>query len=77
MAHGEIASYGQGSRVYAQVFALHFLSVIDFWLRDESPGFERTDAFIEKTVRLATDLIGRGPIDSAVDLARFFAGGWR
>ena len=76
-ANGEITHLGRSNRVFAQVFALHFLAVVDFWLRDESSEFERTDAFVEKTVRLAMDLIRRGPLDSAVDLARFFAGGWR
>jgi len=77
IARGECSGCGQPARIYAQIFSLHYLAVIDFWLKDETSDFERTDAFIEKTVQFATDLIRRGAVDSAVDLARFFAGGIR
>lgn len=45
--------------------------VIYFWVKDESPSFEKTDAAIEKAVNLSFDLMGRGPIDAAVDFAKF------
>jgi ubiquinone biosynthesis protein COQ9 len=47
--------------------------VISFLLKDESQRFERTDAFIEKTVAFAFDVIRTQAIDSAFDLARFLA----
>jgi ubiquinone biosynthesis protein COQ9 len=47
--------------------------VIAFLLKDESKRFERTDAFIEKTVAFAFDVIRTQAIDSAFDLARFLA----
>ncbi|MEM0969346.1 MAG: hypothetical protein AAGJ31_08360, partial [Verrucomicrobiota bacterium] len=68
---GEIGSRGPLARLYPRSFAELFLSTIDFYLRDESKGFERTDAYIEKTSTLAFDLIGSSAIDSAVDLVRF------
>ncbi len=45
--------------------------VLFYWLKDESKDFERTDTFIEKTVNLAFDIIGRTAFDSAFDLAKF------
>nr|WKN37825.1 TetR family transcriptional regulator C-terminal domain-containing protein [Tunicatimonas sp. TK19036] len=45
--------------------------VIYFWVKDDSPGFEKTDAAIEKAVNLSFDIMGRGPIDAAVDFAKF------
>ena len=42
-----------------------------FWKEDNSPGFEKTDAAIEKSVNLAFDLIGKGAVDSAIDFAKF------
>jgi hypothetical protein len=50
--------------------------VIDFSLKDDSRGYERTDAFIEKSVAVAFDLIRTQVVDSALDLARFLAP-WR
>ncbi len=68
---GEIASRGPLNRVYAPTFTELFLSAIDFHVRDESPGFERTDAYVEKTTLLAFDLLSRSAIESAIDLVRF------
>ena len=77
MHAGELAARGASSRVYSEVFTLHLIAVTGFWLKDESHAFERTDAFVEKTVTLAMDLVGRGAIESGLDLARFFAGSCR
>ena len=45
--------------------------VIKYWLKDESEQFARTDELIEKAVHFSFDLMGRTPLDSAVDLAVF------
>lgn len=70
-AGGEIAERGRLSGAYPEVFYLHFRAVLDFHLKDTSPSYERTDAFIEKSVTLAFDLIGTQAVDSAFDFARF------
>ncbi|MEM8954178.1 MAG: hypothetical protein AAGD22_08515 [Verrucomicrobiota bacterium] len=71
MERSEIVCRGPLNRGYPQGLFLHFLTVVDFNLNDDSQGFERTDAFVEKSVRLAFDLIGTQAIDSAADLVRF------
>ena len=75
IAHGrenrEIADRGRLTDAYPQVLYVHFRSVIDFWVKDDSRQFERTDAFIEKTVSLAFDVIRTQAIDTAFDLLRF------
>lgn len=68
---GKIAERGTLINVYPDVFHAHLLAIIGYHLRDTSPGYERTDAFIEKSVRLAFDLIGTQAVDSAADLLRF------
>ncbi len=73
METGEIAERGPLAKVYPSGVYLHFRSVITYYLRDESERFMRTDAFIEKTVHLAFDVVGRSALDSAADLIRFFA----
>ncbi len=71
---GEIACRGALTRGYPSALFGHLVSVIHFNLADTSRKFERTDAFIEKTVRLAFDLIGTQAVDSAFDLVRFLYG---
>lgn len=71
MERGEIAPRGAISSFYPELFYTHWRCTLDFFLKDESQGFERTDAFIEKSVELAFDLLSTQAIDSAADLARF------
>ncbi len=71
---GELPCRGKVAHTYPGAMFLHFLSAIDFNLRDDSQGFERTDAYIEKSVKLGFDLIGTSALDSAVDLVRFLSG---
>ena len=71
MESGEIAHRGPLGNVYPEVLYIHWRSVLEYFLKDESPGFERTDAFIEKTVELAFDLLRTQAVDSAADLVRF------
>lgn len=71
MSSGEIAERGRFSSLYPNGLYAHFRGVIDFYLKDDSRNYERTDAFIEKTVAVAFDLIRTQVVDSALDLARF------
>jgi hypothetical protein len=45
--------------------------IIKFWLKDQSEGFEKTDAAIEKAINLTFDLIGYNLADSSVDFVKF------
>jgi hypothetical protein len=67
----EVAERGPIAAIYPEVFLTHLLAVIEFHLADTSAGFERTDAFVEKSVNLAFDLIRAQAVDSAFDLVRF------
>lgn len=68
---GEIARRPYLDNRYPQLFWMHLVLLLQFWKNDDSPSFEKTDAYVEKSVRLAFDLIGKGALDSAVDFARF------
>ncbi|WOO40164.1 TetR family transcriptional regulator C-terminal domain-containing protein [Rubellicoccus peritrichatus] len=70
----EVASRGRLNQAYPGLLYAQFLFVIDFWLKDESDGFERTDALVEKSTSLAFDLVGAQVLDSALDFVRFMAG---
>jgi hypothetical protein len=68
---GEIARRPYLERGYSRLLWLHLVSLLMFWKADDSPAFTRTDAYVEKSVQLAFDLMRKGAVDSAVDLARF------
>ena len=70
-SNGEVAARPFLDKQYPQVFWLHLGFILMFWKEDDSPGFEKTDAAVEKSVNLAFDLIGKGSIDSAIDFAKF------
>jgi len=70
----EVATRGKLNKTYPSLLFAQFLFIIDYWLKDESDGFERTDALVEKSTRLAFDLIGAQVFDSAIDFVRFMAG---
>lgn len=50
---------------------MQFLSIFRFWVKDTSPGFEKTDIFIEKSVKASADLVYNSPLTSLVDLGKF------
>jgi Tetracyclin repressor-like, C-terminal domain len=56
---------------YPDAFWLQFLMILDFWVKDKSKGFEKTDAMIEKSVNTSFDLIGSTALDSILDYAKF------
>jgi AcrR family transcriptional regulator len=68
---GEIAKRPVLDQSYDRIFWFHLMFVLQFWIHDESPNFEKTDAAIEKSVNLAFDLIGKGVLDNAIDFGKF------
>lgn len=50
---------------------IQLLLTLKFWLEDESPSFEKTDIYIEKSVKLSFELMNIAPIDSLIDFGKF------
>ncbi len=67
----EIANRPFISDRYDEALWLQVLFVFKYWLEDNSPRFENTDAAIEKSVNLAFDLMGKSALDSFLDFAKF------
>jgi hypothetical protein len=44
---------------------------LKFWLDDSSPAFEKTDIYIEKSVKATFELMNIAPIDSLIDFGKF------
>ena len=50
---------------------LQLLVTMKFWLDDTSSSFEKTDIFIEKSVKASFDLIDTTPLKSIIDFGKF------
>jgi len=50
---------------------IQLLLTLKFWIDDESVGFEKTDLFIEKSIRATFDLIDTTPLESVIDFGKF------
>lgn len=59
------------SRGYKELLWMDFIVVFQFWLKDNSKEFERTDALIEKTLNLAMNVLEQNTLDQLIDLGKF------
>jgi hypothetical protein len=50
---------------------IQFLSIIGFWIKDTSLNFEKTDIYIEKSVKASFDMVYNVPIESIIDFGKF------
>ena len=50
---------------------LHFISIIEFWKKDQSPSFEKTDLYIEKTIDTGFEFLNNEPLKKIIDLGKF------
>lgn len=53
---------------------MHFLSVLKFWKEDRSPGFEKTNVYIEKSIITGFEIIESPVLDKILDFGKFL---WR
>ena len=47
------------------------LFLLKFWLEDNSPSFEKTDALIEKSVKVAFEVFDNTRLETLLDLGKF------
>ncbi len=50
---------------------IQLIMTLKFWLEDTSSSFEKTDVFIEKSVKASFDVLNVAPIKSVIDLGKF------
>jgi len=53
------------------ILAREFLHIVDFWLNDQSPHAETTQAFIDKWSRFIEELFYNKILDSGLDLSKY------
>ncbi len=60
-----------GSKSREEILWLHLLSILNFWKKDRSPAFEKTDAYIEKSIDTGFELVDNPLMDKIADLGKF------
>ncbi len=56
---------------YPDLFWHKTLFILEFWVKDGSKAFEKTDTLIEKSVNTLFDVLAKSPLDSIFDLGKF------
>lgn len=57
--------------LFSEAAWIQLMFLLKFWLTDSSPGFEKTDVAIEKSVRTAFDVFDNTPLDALFDFGKF------
>ena len=61
----------RSDKVMAEGAWLQLLFLIQFWLKDTSPSFEKTDVAIEKSVQAMFELVDLAPLTKVLDFGKF------
>ena len=70
---GELMDRAFFAGKYKDALWVQFGFILNFWLKDTSAGFERTDEAIEKGLNVTFDLFQRSPIDALFEYGKFLA----
>lgn len=62
----ELQEKGTTEAVWGQ-----FLIILKYWLNDDSPAFEKTDLFIEKSTAVGFELMNFSQLESIIDFGKF------
>ncbi|WP_042277265.1 TetR family transcriptional regulator C-terminal domain-containing protein [Nonlabens tegetincola] len=57
--------------IYSEGAWIQMLFLLKFWMDDDSPGFEKTDMAIEKSVNTIFDVFDNTPLDAVLDFGKF------
>jgi hypothetical protein len=68
---GELSDRKFFAKRYKDGLWMQFGFVLNFWLKDNSANFEKTDEAIEKGINVTFDLFERTPIDNLIDYGKF------
>ncbi|SHF62084.1 TetR family transcriptional regulator C-terminal domain-containing protein [Pedobacter caeni] len=70
---GELANRKFLSKKYKDAVWLQFGFILNFWINDNSAGFEKTDEAIEKGINVTFDLFERSPLDNLLEYGKFLS----
>lgn len=58
-------------KAFQETSWIQFLLTLKFWMDDASASFEKTDIYIEKSVKASFELMNISPLDSLIDFGKF------
>jgi len=61
------------TQVFSEAAWAQFLFILKFNLEDDSPGFEKTDVAIEKSINTVFDVFDHTPLENVIDFGKFLA----
>jgi hypothetical protein len=70
---GELAERKFFSKRYKDALWVQYAFILNFWVDDDSAGFEKTDEAIEKGIQVTFDLFQRSPIDNLFEYGKFLS----
>jgi len=70
---GELAERKFLSKRYKDALWVQFVFILNFWVNDDSDGFEKTDEVIEKGINVTFDLFQHSPIDNLFEYGKFLS----
>ena len=70
---GELAERKFLSKRYKDALWIQFAFILNFWVNDDSDGFEKTDEAIEKGINVTFDLFQHSPIDNLFEYGQFLS----
>lgn len=68
---GELADRKFFTSKYKDALWMQFGFILNFWAKDNSAGFEKTDEAIEKGINVTFDLFEKSALDSILDYGKF------
>ncbi|KQS38134.1 TetR family transcriptional regulator C-terminal domain-containing protein [Pedobacter sp. Leaf194] len=73
LENGELAERRFLSKRYKDALWIQFAFILNFWINDDSDGFEKTDEAIEKGINVTFDLFQHSPIDNLFEYGKFLS----
>jgi hypothetical protein len=68
---GELADRRFFTAKYKDALWIQFGFILNFWTKDNSAGFEKTDEAIERGINVTFDLLEKSPLDGLLDYGKF------
>jgi hypothetical protein len=69
----ELADRKFFSKRYKDALWVQFAFIVNFWIHDNSNGFEKTDEAIERGINVTFDLFQQSPLDNIFEYGKFMA----
>ena len=70
---GELTERKFISKHYKDAMWIQFAFIINFWIGDDSPSFEKTDEAIERGINVSFDLFKKSPLDNLFEYGKFLS----